>query len=47
MFDDDQPGLDLAGLGLGQNQRLERLSGDYVGRDAEFLEFEAVVETPR
>ena len=47
MLHDDQPGLDLAGLGLRQNQRLERLSGDHVGRDAALLEFDAVVETPR
>jgi hypothetical protein len=32
---------------LRQNQRLERLSGDHVGRDAALLEFDAVVETPR
>jgi hypothetical protein len=43
----DQPRLDLAGLGLGEHQRLERLSGDHVGRNAAFLEFDAVVETPR
>ena len=32
---------------LGEDQRLESLSGDHVGRDAELLEFDAVVETPR
>ena len=44
---DDKLGLDLAGFRLGKNQRLEGLSGDHVGRDAELLEFDAVVETPR
>jgi hypothetical protein len=47
MLHDDEPGLDLAGFRLGQDQRLESLGGDHVGRDAELLEFEAVVETPR
>jgi hypothetical protein len=47
MFHHDQPRLDLAGFRLGKDQRLESLSGDHVGRDAELLEFDAVVETPR
>jgi hypothetical protein len=47
MLHHDQSRLDLAGFGLGKNQRLEGLSGDHVGRDAELLEFDAVVETPR
>jgi hypothetical protein len=47
MLDHDQPRFDLARLGLRQHERLERLSGDHVGRDAALLEFDAVVETPR
>ena len=47
MLHHDQPRLDLAGFRLRQDQRLESLSGDHVGRDAELLEFDAVVETPR
>jgi hypothetical protein len=47
MLHHDEPRLDLAGFRLGQDQRLERLSGDHVCRDAALLEFDAVVETPR
>ena len=43
----DQTRLDLAGFRLGQDQRLESFSGDHESGDAELLEFEAVVETPR
>jgi hypothetical protein len=47
MLDHDQARFDLAGHRLGEDQRLESLSGDHESGDAELLEFEAVVETPR
>jgi hypothetical protein len=47
MLDHDHARLDLAGFRLRQDQRFESLSGDHESGDAELLEFEAVVETPR
>lgn len=47
VFHHQQLGIDLAGLGLRQNQRTEGISGDHIGRDANLFEFDAVVETPR
>lgn len=47
MLHDEQPRLDLASLGLSQNQRPECFSRDDVSHHAALCEFDAVVETPR
>ena len=47
MLHDEQLGLDLARLGLRQNERTKGFGGDDPSRDTAFFEFDAVVETPR
>jgi hypothetical protein len=43
----DQVRLELACLGLGQNQRPKRFGGDYHTGQTTLPQFNAVVETPR